>query len=194
MNNNAFLSQICYSQIPRRAVMMVALITLAWSSIAFCGEVHDAVRAGDLEKVQALIKNSPDLALGKDDIGSTPLHYAAQYGHKAVAELLLANKAEINARDRSGQTPLHYAAQYGQNTMAELLLNNKADVNAKTKSSVTPLHLAAQKGYQEMAALLLANKAEVNAKTNYGWTPLFVAAQNGHKDMATLLGQHGGHD
>ena len=28
-------------------------------------------------------------------------------GHKDVAELLLANKAEVNAKDNDGETPLH---------------------------------------------------------------------------------------
>ena len=29
-------------------------------------------------------------------------------GHKDVVELLLANKAEVNAKDNHGETPLHY--------------------------------------------------------------------------------------
>jgi len=191
---NFIFSRTCHFSIPRRALMMSALITLAWSSLAFCGEVHDAARGGDLGKVKALLETSPDLIFSKDDNGLMPLHYAAQYGHKAMAELLLSNKADVNAKDNYGQTPLHYAAQYGHKAMAELLLNNKAEVNAKTKSRVTPLHMAAQQGYQKIAELLLANKAEVNAKTNFGWTPLYVAAQNGHKDVATLLSQHGGRE
>ncbi len=190
----SFYSRICNSPITRSAIMMVALITLVWSGLAFSGEVHDAARGGDLGEVKALVKKSPELVFSRDDMGSTPLHYAAQYGHKDVAELLLANKADVNAKDNYGQTPLHYAAQYGHKDVAELLLANKADVNAKAKKGVTPLHLAAQQGYRELAELLLANKADVNAKTSYGWTPFYVAAQNGHKEVATFLSQHGGHE
>jgi ankyrin repeat protein len=193
MKINSCLSRICHSPIPHLAVIMVALITLVWSSHAFCGEVHDAARGGDLEKVKALLKNSPELVFSKDAMGATPLHYAAQYGHKAMAEMLLANKAEVNAKDNFGQTPLHYAAQYGQIGVAELLLAKKADVNANAKNRVTPLHVAAQQGYRELVELLLANKADVNAKTSFGWTPLYVAEQNGRKDVATLLSQHAGH-
>jgi ankyrin repeat protein len=194
MKNNFIFNRSCRPAIPRCALMMAALIMLAWSSLAFCGEVHDAARGGDVGKVKALLKTSPDLVLSKDDTGLTPLHYAAQYGHKAMAELLLSNKADVNARDNNGQTPLHYAAQFGKKDVAELLLSNKANVNAKSRGSVTPLHMAAQQGHREIVELLLANKAEVNAKTSFGWTPLFVAAQNGHKDVATLLGQHGGRE
>jgi ankyrin repeat protein len=154
MKINSFFSRICHSPIPRHAIMMVALITLAWSSLAFCGEVHDATRGGDLEKVKALLKKNPDLVLSKDDIGATPLHYAAQYGQNNVAELLLNNKADVNAKAKSLVTPLHLAAQRGYQEMAALLLANKAEVNAKSSFGWTPLYVAAQNGHKEVATLL----------------------------------------
>ena len=42
-------------------------------------------------------------------------------GAKEVAELLLANKAEINAKAGDGATPLHWAALDGCKEVAELL-------------------------------------------------------------------------
>ena len=65
---------------------------------------------------------------------------AAINGHKDVAELLLANKAEVNAKDNNGVTPLHLAAFNGHKDVAELLLANKAEVNAKDNDGETPLH------------------------------------------------------
>ena len=106
----------------------------------------------------------------------TPLHLAAFKGYKDVVELLLANKAEVNAKDNNGQTPLHVAALKGHKDVAELLLANKAEVNAKDNNGETPLHLAALSGHKDVVELLLANKAEVNAKDNDGQTPLHVAA------------------
>jgi ankyrin repeat protein len=78
----------------------VLLMALAWSSLAFCGEIHDASRIGDLAKVKALIKSNPDLVFSKDpnpngynldnSLGRdwTPLHVAGENGHKEVAALL----------------------------------------------------------------------------------------------------------
>ena len=39
--------------------------------------------------------------------GLTAMHMACSYGHMAIAQLLLANGAAVNARDREGFTPLH---------------------------------------------------------------------------------------
>ena len=57
-----------------------------------------SVRAGDGEKVKALLKGNPDLVFSKDTNGWTPLHFAADRGDKDLVELLLANKADVNAK------------------------------------------------------------------------------------------------
>ncbi len=153
----SFFSRLCKSHILHRTVMAAVMMALAWNSLAFGGEIHDASRAGDLGKVKALLKENPDLVNSKDDSGQTPLHYAVHYGQKAVAEFLLANKANVNARTSKGVTALHLAAQQGNKEMVELLLAHKADVNAKTTIGWTPLYLAAQNGHKDVAALLLQN-------------------------------------
>jgi len=57
---------------------------MAWSSPAFCDEIHDVAKSGNLARAQALLKGNPDLAFSKDRFGVTPLHLAAAYGHKDV--------------------------------------------------------------------------------------------------------------
>jgi ankyrin repeat protein len=149
--------------------------------------LHEAVLEGDLKKVKALLKRTPDLVFSKDESGMTPLHPAARRGDKDVAELLLANHAAVNAKNIDGQTPLHWAALNGHKDLVQLLLANKADVNAKNNDGFTPLHPAARRGDKDVAELLLANQADVNAKTKNGVTPLHWAAEEGHKDVAELL-------
>jgi len=112
MNPYSFFSRYCHPTILRRVAILP--VTLAWCSLAFCGEIHDAAKAGDLEKVKTLLKDKPGLVLSKDDkYGLTPLHLAAFSGHQDVAELLLTSKAEVNAKDNLGLTPLHMAALGG---------------------------------------------------------------------------------
>jgi ankyrin repeat protein len=130
------------------------LVALAWSGLAFCGEIHDAARDGDLAKVKALLKVNPDLVFSTDTrLGATPLHFAASMGSKNIAELLLANKADVNAKAKDGRTPLHLAAQLGHKDVVELLLANNASVDAKADGS-TPLHLAALEGHEDVVELL----------------------------------------
>ena len=78
----------------------------------------------------------------------------SRYGHKDVAELLLAHKARVHAKANTGDTPLHLAAFHGHTDVAELLLASKAKVNAKDKAGLTPLRLAMQKGHKDVAELL----------------------------------------
>jgi ankyrin repeat protein len=145
---------------------------------------HAAVKSGDLELVKALLKEQADLVFTRDSsFGGTPLYWAAVNGHKGVAELLLANKAEVNAKDNLGWTPLHSAAVTGRKVVTELLLANQADVNARDNNGATPLNGAVSNGHEDVAALLLANQAEVNAKDNNGRMPLHLAVDKGHKGL-----------
>jgi ankyrin repeat protein len=68
--------------------------------------------------------------------------------------LLLANKAEVNAKNNLGSTPLHCAASLGHKDVAELLLANKAEVNVKENNGDTPLQAAEAFGHKEIVELL----------------------------------------
>jgi ankyrin repeat protein len=161
----------------------VTVVALTWSSLAFCGEIHDAAKAGDMAKVEALLKENPELVSSQDNHNSRmPLHLAVEEGKKDVAELLLAKGADVNARDSFGATPLHISAT---KDIAELLLTKGADVNAKdTEGGTTPLHKAVHHGHKDVAELLLAKGADVNARDVSGVTPLHISAT---KDIAELL-------
>lgn len=57
------LQPICHSPFLSRAA--IALVALMWGTLAFCSEIHDAVRDGILGKVMALLKRNPDLVFSK---------------------------------------------------------------------------------------------------------------------------------
>ena len=156
MSMHSFFSQLFHTSTLRRAA--ITLTVLAWSSLTFGGEIHKAVRNVQMEKVKALLKADPSLVSSKDkDMdGRTPLHVAAAEGYKDMAELLLANKAEVNAKTGFGNTPLHFAAERGYNDVVELLLSNKAEVDAKDGIEWTPFLYAAARGHKDTAKLLLA--------------------------------------
>ncbi len=106
------------------------------------GSLHEAAAKGDLEQVKQLIAQRANV--NESDAGFTPLYVAVYKGHAAVAELLIARGADVNAKDEDGHTLLHPAAARGDKNMAELLIARGGDVDAKTKHGETSLHWAAK--------------------------------------------------
>jgi len=118
-------------------VIVVAVIGEA----AFCDEIHDAAGAGDLDKVRILLLNDTNLLLSAEGLGRTPLHYAAAFGRRDVAELLLTNGAPVDQTDYAKNTPLHFAELYGQEEVVRLLLKYNANDKALNCSGLTPVDM-----------------------------------------------------
>jgi ankyrin repeat protein/beta-lactamase regulating signal transducer with metallopeptidase domain len=151
---------------------------------AILDPILDAVKAGDLKKIKAMIKDNPELVSIRDFGHATPLHWAVEFDQKDLAALLLAKRADVNAADNNGETPLHVAAIIGRGDVAETLLARGADINIKNRSGLMPIHCAARNGNKNIAELLLAHKAGVRDKTLDGATPLHLA---GNKEIAEFF-------
>ena len=124
----------------------ILITTIAAVVLVGCGppppdiSIHDAAGEGNIEAVKQHIAAGTDV--DAKTRGETPLLWAARFGQSQVAELLIAEGADVNAKNVVGQTPLHWAAMAGHKEIIELLIAAGADVNAKTKRGDTPLDLA----------------------------------------------------
>ena len=76
-------------------------------------------------------------------------------GHADVVRVLLAAKAEVNAKTSEGATALYLASKSGHADVVRALLAAKADVNAKIgNGTTTALTEASQNGHGDVVRLL----------------------------------------
>ncbi|GLE08751.1 hypothetical protein PINS_up020166 [Pythium insidiosum] len=63
-------------------------------------EFFDAIDAGDVARVRALLADDGVDVNTRHSLGPTPLHCAAKHGHADVVRLLLTRGAHVDARIR----------------------------------------------------------------------------------------------
>jgi ankyrin repeat protein len=122
--------------------------------------LHLAVELAKLSYCELLIHRGADVNAPTTHYRWTPLHHCAdaEYGHAAVADLLLRYGAHVDARDLAGETPLFHAARYGHRELVRVLIDHGANVNATD------------------------NEGPVN-----GSWPLCEAVTSGNLDIVTML-------
>jgi len=157
--------------------------TISTSAVSSNDETTDE-EDQEIQRIQQMIKDSPDLINARGDDGSTPLTKAAYNGWLKVATYLLDHGADVNA---GGIAVLNSAATAGNRAMVELLLSRGANVNEKDPLGKTPLLVAVEKEYPSVIEVLLANHADVNALSAGEATPLCFAATKGKLKIVQML-------
>ena len=179
---------------PKSMVALGLAAVLSAAVLPTDGPLIDAARNGDVEAVRSLLADGTDVNTAQGD-GMTALHWAAERGHAAVADLLLSAGATVEATTRVGSyTPLHLASRGGHGAIASALLEAGADPHTTTTSSgVTALHLAARAvDGAEAVMALLKRGAEVDAReASSGQTPLMFAAAYNRTEAVMALLEHG---
>lgn len=139
--------------------------------------------------VEILLKHKANVNV-YDSNKQTVLHYLADTNRilgdnkKAeIAELLLNEGADVNARTETGLTPLHIALKRGFKDLVDVFLKYDVDPNiTEYENRSSPLHLAtlnnhlAPKSEEMIIRALLQKGADVDLKQIDGKTPLHIAA------------------
>ena len=120
----------------------------------------------------------------------TPLHIATLYNFDKVVNILLENKADVNAKNCYNETPLHIAARYNFDKIINALLKHKADVNVKNCYDETPLHYAARYNHLEAVKILIEHKADIKNVSKLHQTPLLESSASS-PELIDILIQNG---
>jgi ankyrin repeat protein len=147
--------------------------------------------------------------------GVSPLMLASRAGAPDVVRVLLAHKAEMNAREKQNeQTALMWATAQGHKEVVRILAKARADVNVRSKvipmlvnrggegdstksvewvqsGGSTALLFAARRGDIESAKILLEFGANVNDTSADGNSALVIAAHSGNGEFARFLLEKG---
>ena len=174
-------------------LLNLLLLSLVLASSSFATEYEPGwvkfIKLGNLKSITQVLQS--DFYFGlmwkRDAFGGTPLHIAAGHGLTDVVELLLENKANVNALDKFGRTALIDALNSGKIELVSLLLANGCQVEIACRDGRTALHIAVLHDLKEVVKLLLENKANIEARDNRGSTPLHIAVEHNQEQMVKLL-------
>jgi len=156
-------------------------------------ELHEAVAAGNLNRVKELVEAEQGLAKNYSPDGFPLLALAAAFGHEQVARYLHGKGADINAiaTNGTGYTALTGAVASGHASIAQWLAENGADVNYRYAKGYSPLLTAAANGHLEIVKMLLAHGAGLHMRTDDGKDALRFAQERGHNEVAKYLQELG---
>lgn len=137
-----------------------------------------AVQADNLEIAKFLLEHGADKTINQSDTEFQTAIFKASSAK--MAQLLIANGANVSDRDKKGLSVLlHAVANYLDFDLLKVLLQNGADINAQDKSGTTALLQAVRYPYERddknCVQFLLENGANANVANNQGETPLLVA-------------------
>jgi hypothetical protein len=113
-------------------LVMATLALVAWSGVAFCGEVHNAAKAGDVKTIEALLREKPELLDAEDESGKFPLEVALMNGRKEAVTLLRSD----------GCKQMHEDPKVILDLIADAQKNHRVDI----RQPPAPLKVAAQPG------------------------------------------------
>ena len=148
-----------------------------------------AISDADIIAVKQHLKAGADVN-ARNGKGERPLDFAIQLDSEVIAELLIAEGADMSVLNNvSGNTYLHTAVSNLKYEVAKFLIKKGADVNARNKFRQTPSHAAIRtyglgddfqdvihcQAILKILKLLRSKGAHFNLQDDNGKTPLDYA-------------------
>jgi len=114
--------------------------------------IWDAACENDVQLMETLLDDAPELISARDGNQWTPLHHAAVCSSLNVMAILLARGADVHAQGRANETPLHLA---DNEPVTWLLLRYGADPLIVDRYGMTALDLVNDDKQPELHQMIL---------------------------------------
>ncbi len=151
-----------------KKILFVLIFNCCLSSLAYSQnknqELYEAITRNNVEQVAKLLQDGADANFTiSGAFNITMLNTAINVSkNKNIVELLLKNKADVNAKDAFNTTALMYAASSGNKEIVELLLSYGADVHAIDGQGNTVLSAAKESKNKAIIKLIEKKLQEKN--------------------------------
>ncbi|XP_010267785.1 PREDICTED: ankyrin repeat-containing protein At5g02620-like [Nelumbo nucifera] len=153
--------------------------------------LHEAVRHGNTQVVEVLLRRDDDLACIVNSASESPLYLAAENGSLEILKTILAIAAVIVEGGPDGRTPLHAAAIRGHFELVVELLNLKECPELIRRADAfksTALHYASSAGNLNIVQAILQTDPSVTYLLDEdGLSPLHYAAGSGHTPIVNKI-------
>ncbi|PQE04929.1 Ankyrin repeat-containing domain protein [Rutstroemia sp. NJR-2017a BBW] len=152
----------------------------------------------EIDETDSSLSDTEPTALSCLHWAETSLHLAALTGQYEIAEILLAQNADVSKENSSGYDPLKYAAMGGFPKLLTLLIkhiahgeyNDDGDKGSDSDGN-TALHLAAAYGHLKAAEILLQKSSDalklIHTINNSNLSPIHIAAREGYLSLLNLM-------
>ncbi|OMO71954.1 hypothetical protein CCACVL1_18017 [Corchorus capsularis] len=171
--------------------------SLDFADIDIKAALRSAIIHSQHDILKLILKRKPESRGETDEIGWTPLHYAALYGDLKTTQLLLqGNSKAAFIFDQDGTSALHVAAFRGHINVVELLVQSCPDLHEVTDNKGrTLLHVAVISGQEKMVRYILGMPrliGIINEKDKDGNTALHLAVIYKRDKIIAILAQNRG--
>ncbi|KAM6902921.1 histone-lysine N-methyltransferase EHMT1 [Xenentodon cancila] len=152
-------------------------------------QLYVSAKQGELKKVVLMLVDGIDPNFKMESQNKrTPLHAAAEGGHKDICHMLVQAGANLDMCDEDQRTPLMEACENNNMEVVLYLLRAGASVTHKDAEGFTCLHLAAKSGHYKIVEHLLSTGViDINVQDDGGWTAIIWATEYKHVDQVKLL-------
>jgi ankyrin repeat protein len=137
------------------SVFAVVLLTMAVHSQESLDDFREAIKAGDMEKVEMLVKRHRTWVNAEfDDKPTTPVSMAIAHDNPKLLEFLLKKGAKADSPNINYRPPIFAAISTGDKKLVRLLLDHGAKVNGTDFAGQTPAKYAEVLEQDEIESLI----------------------------------------